>query len=246
MKSERFGMGEVVLIASGNGGVGKTTMAANLGASLALRGARVVLVDLNLGLRNLDLYLGLENQVLFDIVDVLSGLCTLSKSLIRDSRFPELYLLPGAQCKEIAGLTDAHVTSLLTKLKSEVDYVIADGPAGISEPLKLAAAGVDRSIVLVTPDHSALRNGDMVDRKLGEMGVRNRFCVVNKVKPDLFGREIVPDLEDIASVLDIPMAGAIPYDENIHIANNCGYPVACERNSYIAANFDRISQRLFA
>ncbi|HHX92498.1 MAG TPA: P-loop NTPase [Clostridiales bacterium] len=238
-------MGEAVLIASGKGGVGKTTIATNLGATLALRGASVVLVDLNMSLRNLDLYLGLENEILFDMADVLSGLCSISKSLVRDPRFQGLYLLSGAQCKEVAGLTPAHMAALIVQLKKRFDVVLADGPSGVPEHLRCAAVNMDRAIVVVTPDHSSLRNGDMVDKKLQEIGVENRCYLVNKVIPELFGRNIVPDLEDMAGVFATPMAGVVSYDENVHIANNRGYPIVSARDSYIAGNFDRIAQKLF-
>ena len=238
-------MGEVILLASGKGGVGKTTFAANLGATLALRGARVVLIDLNMGLRNLAIYLGLENEVLFDVEDVISGVCNVRKALIRDHRFPELYLLSAAQYKEVIGITPAHMKVLFNKLRENFDIVLVDGPVGVGDNLKLCASGVDRAIVVVTPDYSALRNGDMVDRKLQEMGIESRCYVVNMVKPELFGRNIVPDLGEMADIFRTSMAGIVQYDENVNIANNQGYPVVCKRDTYIARNFDMIGKRLF-
>lgn len=238
-------MGEVILLASGKGGVGKTTFTANLGATLALRGARVVLMDLNMGLRNLDIYLGLENEVLFDVDDVISGVCNVRKALIRDYRFPELHLLSGAQYKEVAGITPAHIKVLFNKLKENFDIILVDGPVGVGDNLKMSASGVDRAIVVVTPDYSALRNGDMVDRKLQDMGIDSRCYVVNMVKPELFGRNLVPDLGEMADIFRTSMAGIVQYDENVNIANNQGYPVVCKRDTYIARNFDMIGKRLF-
>ncbi|MDD2294529.1 MAG: septum site-determining protein MinD [Eubacteriales bacterium] len=238
-------MGEVILLASGKGGVGKTTFTANLGATLALRGARVVLMDLNMGLRNLDIYLGLENEVLFDVEDVISGVCNVRKALIRDHRFPELYLLSGAQYKEVVGITPAHIKVLFHKLKENFDIILVDGPVGVGDNLKMSASGVDRAIVVVTPDYSALRNGDMVDRKLQDMGIDSRCYVVNMVKPELFGRNVVPDLGEMADIFRTSMAGIVQYDENVNIANNQGYPVVCKRDTYIARNFDMIGKRLF-
>ncbi|HPF18969.1 MAG: septum site-determining protein MinD [Bacillota bacterium] len=238
-------MGEVILVASGKGGVGKTTFTANLGATLALHGARVVLMDLNMGLRNLDIYLGLENEVLFDVADVISGVCSVRKALIRDHRFPELYLLSAAQYKEVIGITPAHMEALFNKLKENFDFILVDGPVGVGENLKLSASGVDRAIVVVTPDYSALRNGDMVDRKLQEMGVASRCHLINMVKPELFGRKVVPDLGEVANMFRTSLAGIVQYDENVNIANNCGYPVVCKRDTYIARNFDVIGKRLF-
>lgn len=238
-------MGEVILLASGKGGIGKTTFTANLGATLALHGAKVVVMDLNMGLRNLDIYLGLENEVLFDVADVISGVCNIRKALIRDIRFPDLYLLSAAQYKEVFGITPAHMKMLCDRLKENFDVILIDGPVGVGNDFRLCCAGVDRAIVVVSPDYSALRNGDMVDRKLQDMGIQSRCYIVNMVKPELFGRNVVPDLGEIADIFRIPMAGIIQYDENINIANNKGYPVVCKRDTYIARNFDMIGKRLF-
>jgi len=238
-------MGDVILLASGKGGVGKTTFAANLGVTLALRGAKVVLMDLNMGLRNLDIYLGLENEVLFDVADVVSGVCNVRKALIRDIRFKDLYLLPATQYKEVVGITPGHMKALCDKLRDNFDVVLVDGPVGVGEDLRLCSAGVSRAIVVVSPDYSALRNADMVDRKLQDIGIQSRCYVVNMVKPELFGRNVVPDLGEMADTFRITMVGIIQYDENINIANNRGYPVVCRRDTYIAKNFDSIAKRLF-
>lgn len=239
-------LGEVILLASGKGGVGKTTITANLGATLALSGLKVVLIDLNMGLRNLDIYLGLENEVLFDVADVISGVCTVKKALIRDDRFKNLFLLSAAQYKEVVGITPGHMRVLYRKLKESFDVILVDGPVGMGEDLKLSSAGVDRAIVVVSPDYNALRNGDAVDRKLQDMGLQNRCHLVNMVKPELFGRNIVPGLGEISDILRTSMAGIIQYDENINIANNKGYPIVCKSDTYISRNFNTISKRLFA
>lgn len=239
-------MGEVILLASGKGGVGKTTFAANLGATLALEGFKVALIDLNMGLRNLDIYLGLENEVLFDVADVISGVCSIKKALIRDMRFKNLFLLSAAQYKEVVGITPAHMSILYKKLKEIFDIVLVDGPVGVGDDLKLSSSGADRAIVIVSPDYNALRNGDAVDRKLQDMGLQNRCYIVNMVKPELFGRKIVPDLGEISDIFRTSMAGIIQYDENINIANNKGYPIVCKNDTYIYENFSRISKRLFA
>jgi len=239
-------MGEVVLLASGKGGVGKTTFAANLGAALALKGLKVVLIDLNMGLRNLDIYLGLENKVLFDIADVISGVCSIKKALVRDSRFANLFLLSAAQYKEVVGITPAHMKILYKKLRESFDVVLVDGPVGIGDDLKLCSADADRAIIVVSPDYNALRNGDAVDRKLQDMGLKNRCYVVNMVKPELFGRDIVPNLGEISDIFRTKMAGIIQYDENINIANNKGFPIACKRDTYIHGNFNSIIARIFS
>ncbi len=238
-------MGEVILLASGKGGVGKTTFTANLGATLALHGAKVVVVDLNMGLRNLDIYLGLENEVLFDVEDVVSGVCNIRKALIRDIRFPDLYLLSAAQYKEAFDVAPDQMKALCDKLRENFDIILIDGPVGVGDNLRLCSAGADRAIIMISPDYSAVRNGDMVDRKLQDFGIENRCYVVNMVKPELFGKNMVPDLGEIADIFRIPIAGIIQYDENIHIANNRGYPVVCKRDTYIAKNFDTMGERLF-
>jgi len=239
-------MGEVILLASGKGGVGKTTFAVNLGATLALNGLTVALVDLNMGLRNLDIYLGLEDEVLFDVADVISGVCSIKKALIRDSRFKDLFLLSAAQYKEVVGITPGHMNILYKKLKESFDVILVDGPVGVGEDLRLSCSGADRAIVVVSPDYNALRNGDAVDRKLQDMGVENRCYVVSMVKPELFGRSIVPDLGEIADIFRTSMIGIIQYDENVNIANNKGFPIACKNDTYIYHNFNTIRKRLFA
>jgi septum site-determining protein MinD len=179
------------------------------------------------------------------VEDVISGVCNVRKALIRDHRFPELYLLSGAQYKEVVGITPAHIKVLFHKLKENFDIILVDGPVGVGDNLKMSASGVDRAIVVVTPDYSALRNGDMVDRKLQDMGIDSRCYVVNMVKPELFGRNVVPDLGEMADIFRTSMAGIVQYDENVNIANNQGYPVVCKRDTYIARNFDMIGKRLF-
>lgn len=239
-------MGEVILLASGKGGVGKTTFTSNLGAILALSGLKVALIDLNMGLRNLDIYMGLENEVLFDIADVISGVCSIKKALIRDIRFKNLFLLPATQYKEIVGITAEHMNILYKKLKEIFDVVLVDGPVGVGEDLKLSSAGADRAIVVVSPDYNALRNGDAVDRKLQNFGLADRSYIINMVKPELFGRNVVPNLGEISDIFRTSMLGIIQYDENINIANNKGYPIVCKKDTYIHSNFITISKRLFA
>lgn len=238
-------MGEVILVASGKGGVGKSVFSTNIGAILAERGAKVVLVDMNMGLRNLDLYLGLENNVVYDVADVLSGMCRIKKALIRDRRFPEYYLMSAAQYKDTGYLTDAHMKVLCKKLKDNFDYIIIDGPAGVGENMKLAAAGAERAVVVTVPEYVALRDADMMDHTLEAFGIRNRCYVVNMVRPELFEQGWGPTLPQIAESMHIPLVGIIPEDENIRIAANNGFPIVCRRGTYIRSNFEAITDRLF-
>ncbi len=238
-------MGTVALVVSGKGGAGKSTITVNLGATLAQKGARVVLVDFNMGLRNLDIYLGMEDTSLFDLGDVLTGVCKVEKALVRDERFGRLCMLPCPQFKEINGITAQHVKALFGILKKQFDYILVDMPLGIGQLLENTAGAADLAILVVTPDYVSLRNADTVDRKLESCGLQKRWFLVNQVDLELLRTGSVPGIEHIARNLSIPMAGIIPYDENIHTGNNMGSPVILASESYIAKNFSSIALRIF-
>ncbi len=237
-------MNEVIVIASGKGGVGKTVFAANMGAVLAQRDAKVLLLDMNMGLRNLDLCLGMESRVVYDVSDVLFGVCRLKQALIRDRRFTELYFMSAAQGKESAKLDAGQVQSLYAKLREMFDYIIVDAPTGIGHGLELAAAGADRAVIIAIPEYASLRDADMVDRILTDYGIENRKYVVNKVKAELFGQGSFPSLEEMSEVLRMEMAGVIQYDENIHIAANNGVPIVYKQGTYVSDNFNHIVDRI--
>lgn len=237
-------MKEVIVIASGKGGVGKTVFTANMGAVLAQRNAKVLILDMNMGLRNLDLCLGMESRVVYDVADVLFGVCRLKQALIRDRRFPELYLMSAAQGKEMDGLEPTQVKALYEQLKTMFDYVIVDAPTGIGRGLELAATGADRAVIVTVPEYASLRDADMVDRFLIDYGIRKKKYVVNKVKADLFGQGSFPSLEEMAEVLRMEMAGVVQYDENIHIAANNGVPIVYKKGTYVSENFNHIVDRI--
>lgn len=237
-------MGQGIVIASGKGGVGTTVFAVNMGALLAQKGASVVLIDMNMGLRNLDICLGLENCVVYDVVDVLTGVCRIKQALVRDRRFSQLYLMAAAQYKEVAQLTSLHMSVLCRKLKNMFDYIIVDAPAGIDDGMRIAAAGADRAVVVTTPEFAAVRDADMVDRVLGEIGIEKRCCVINKVKAELFGRGLLPSIAEIAETLRMPISGVIQDDENIHIASNNGMPIVFKQGTYVEQNFCQIINRI--
>ncbi len=237
-------MGRSILIASGKGGSGRTSFAVCLADILALRGHKVVLVNLNFGLRCPDIYMGLQDQVIFDIGDIMSGICRLDKALVRDDRFGELYLLESTQNKLIAGITEGHIKALSKQLKEMFDYVIIDGPAGIGDGLALAACGADSAIIMVTPDLVSVRSSDAVDKRLQSVGVKSRCYVVNMVRSETFSSGVIPGIEEINKSFSIPMAGIIPYDDNIHLANNSGIPVVLAQDLYIGANIDEIVTRM--
>lgn len=237
-------MGRSILVASGKGGSGRTTFAIAMAMTLTRRGCRVCLLDLNFGLRNLDIYLGLEDKVIFDIGDIMSGVCKVEKALVRDERYGELYLLESTQNKLIKGITEGHVRALVSQLKKEFDYIVIDGPAAIDSDLAIAAAGADSAVLILTADPLALRNTDAVDRRIAACGIRSRCFVINMVRRGLGGSDHTPGIDEFTRVMNIPMAGIIPYDENIELGNNAGRPVYTVPDSYIAKNLDEIVTRM--
>ncbi len=237
-------MGKAFLIASGKGGTGKSMFAVNFGATLAKRGSRVVLLDLDLGLRNLDLYLGLENNVVYDVYDVLTGVCRIKQALIRDKRFDELYLMAASPSRDDGTLTPLHLKVLCEKLKNTYDYVIIDAPSGIDDGLVLSAAGADAAVIVTTPEYSALRDADTVDRQLLSLGIKDRYVVLNKVVAELMTAGYMPRLREITSMIHPPLAGVVQEDENIQISMNLGVPIVLKEGTYIEKNFEKITERI--
>lgn len=237
-------MGRVFLIASGKGGTGKSMFSVNFGATLARRGSSVVLVDMDLGLRNLDLYFGLENHVVYDVYDVLTGVCRIKQALIRDKRFDDLYLMAAPPSRDDGTLTPLHLQVLCEKLKNTYDYVIIDAPSGIDDGLVLAAAGAEAAILITTPEYAALRDADSLDRELLHMGIQERYVVLNKVIAEMMNAGYAPRLREITSMLRPPLAGIIQYDENIQISTNLGVPIVLKPGTYIEENFQRITGRI--
>ena len=237
-------MGRVFLIASGKGGTGKSMFSVNFGATLARRGSSVVLVDMDLGLRNLDLYFGLENHVVYDVYDVLTGVCRIKQALIRDKRFDDLYLMAAPPSRDDGTLTPLHLQVLCEKLKNTYDYVIIDAPSGIDDGLVLAAAGAEAAVLITTPEYAALRDADSLDRELLHMGIQERYVVLNKVIAEMMNAVYAPRLREITSMLRPPLAGIIQYDENIQISTNLGVPIVLKPGTYIEENFQRITGRI--
>ena len=237
-------MGEVILVASGKGGVGKTVFTANLGAKLAQEGASVLLIDMNIGTRSLDICLGLESRIIYDLTDVINGTCRIKQALVKDKRFQELYLLSSPQNRSKATFTPEDMRQLCSQLSERFDYIILDAPAGINEDLMRAAAPADRAVIVTVPEHTAIRDAELMDAVLTSIGIRKRYVVVNKIMPDLLHRGIVPDPAEIAEHLRPPIVGLIPYDINIHIAANIGIPVVLSKGSYIEKNMAGIANRI--
>lgn len=235
-------MEKVFAVTSGKGGTGKTMFAVNFGATLAKQGKKVVLIDLDLGLRNLDLYFGLENRVVFDVYDVLNGVCRIKQALIRDPRFKGLYLMAASPGRSDGTLTPLHMRILCRKLKAEFDYCIIDAPSGMDDGLVLAVAGADAAILVINPDYSSLRDGDNLDRELVSLGIHKRYLVVNNADAELMSRGYAPKPAEIVSMLKPEPAGIIQADQNIHISTNLGIPIVLKEGTYIEENFKRIAR----
>ncbi len=237
-------MGKVIVVASGKGGTGKTMFSVNLGATLAKMGRSVVMIDLDMGLRNLDLYFGLENNVVYDVHDVLTGLCKIKQALIKDKNFHGLYLMASSPDRSDGYLTPLHMKVLCDKIKSEYDYVIVDAPSGIDDGLVLAAAGADQAIIVCTPDYSAIRDADNLDRELLKLGVTDRVLIVNNVDAELMAEGYAPRLRDITGMLKPELMGVIQNDQNIRVSTNLGVPIVIKDGTYIAENFRNIAERI--
>ena len=218
-------MGEVIVVTSGKGGVGKTTTTANVGTGLAMLNKKVVLVDTDIGLRNLDLVLGLENRIVYTLVDVVEGTCRLKQALIKDKRYDNLYLLPCAQTREKTAVNPEQMRALTDELKQEFDYVILDCPAGIEQGFKNAIAGATRALVVTTPEVSAIRDADRIIGLLEANEFTKIDLIINRIRYDLVKRGDMMTAEDVVDILSIPLIGVIPDDENVVIATNRGEPL---------------------
>lgn len=237
-------MGESLVITSGKGGVGKTTATANIGAALAMMEHKVALVDADIGLRNLDVVMGLENRIVYDLVDVVEGFCKLKQALIKDKRVEGLYLLPAAQTREKTAVTPEQMKVLVSQLKEEFDYVIVDCPAGIEQGFRNAISGADRAIVITTPDVSSVRDADRVIGLLEAAGFEAPLLVVNRIKPRMVDRGDMMDIEDILDVLAIRLVGIVPEDESILVSTNRGEPAVFQDSSRAGQAFRNIARRL--
>ena len=238
-------MGKVILVSSGKGGTGKTMFSVNIGAMLSERGHRVMLVDLDMGLRNMDLYLGMENRVVYNVMDVVSGICRIKKAMIKVNGFSNLYFMAASPCRDDRDLTPLHMTVLCNKLKRYFDYIILDCPAGIGDILDVALAPAERAVIVTDPEVSSLRDADMTERYLMQHGILDTSLIINKVRVDLMRAGMVPDLVSISNMFKGSIAGIIQDDDNIRISTNKGIPIVCKKGTYIERNFSDIVDRLF-
>ena len=218
-------MSEVIVVTSGKGGVGKTTTSANVGTGLAILGKRVVLIDTDIGLRNLDVVMGLENRIVYNLVDVVEGNCRMKQALIKDKRYPNLFLLPSAQTRDKTSVNPGQMVKLVDDLREEFDYVLLDCPAGIEQGFQNAIAGADRALVVTTPEVSAIRDADRIIGLLEASGMKTIDLVVNRIRMDMVRRGDMMSLDDVMDILAIDIIGAVPDDEDIVISTNQGEPL---------------------
>ncbi|MFT5584892.1 MAG: septum site-determining protein MinD [Cognaticolwellia sp.] len=237
-------MSECIVITSGKGGVGKTTTSANLGVSLARLGHRVVVMDADIGLRNLDVIMGLENRIVYDLVHVIEGECRLKQALIRDKRQDNLYLLPAAQTRDKNCVTPEQMRDLVQQLKEEFDYVLVDCPAGIEQGFRNSVAGADRAIIVTTPEVSAIRDADRIIGLVEAAELPEPTLVINRFRQKMVDRGDMLDKADILEILAIPLIGIIPDHEEIIVSANRGIPVAYDDESVVGEAYRRVARRL--
>lgn len=237
-------MGEVYVITSGKGGVGKTTTTANVGTYLSILGKKVLLIDADIGLRNLDVVMGLENRIVFDIVDVVEGRCKPRQALVKDKRFEGLYLLPAAQSKDKTAVSPEQMKSLCEELRKDFDFILIDCPAGIEQGFKNAIAGADKAIVVTTPEVSAVRDADRIIGLLEAYELHNPKLIINRIRFDMVKRGDMMDIDDILEILSIDLLGIIPDDEKIIISTNKGEPIVTDEKSRAGQEYRNIARRL--
>ncbi len=218
-------MSEVIVVTSGKGGVGKTTTTANIGAGLASLDKKVVLVDTDIGLRNLDVVMGLENRIVYNLVDVVEGNCRLKQALIKDKHNANLFLLPSAQTRDKTSVTPEQMIKLCEDLKNVFDFVILDCPAGIEQGFKNAIAGATKALVVTTPEVSAIRDADRIIGLLEASQLKDIHLVINRLRIDMVKRGDMMSVEDVEDILAVPLIGTIPDDESVVIATNQGEPL---------------------
>ena len=235
---------QVITITSGKGGVGKTTATANLAVALATEGSKVVCIDGDIGLRNLDVILGLENRIVYDIVDVIEGRCRLKQAMIRDKKLPNLYLIPAAQTRDKNAVSPSDMNRLIKDLRPDFDFVLIDSPAGIERGFRNAIAAADRVLVVTNPEVSAVRDADRVIGILEAEDKGPGALIINRLNPILVKKNDMLSAEDVLDLLAVELIGIVPEDENVIIGSNRGTPVAADPKSKAGQAFRNIAKRL--
>ncbi|GAB4073302.1 septum site-determining protein MinD [Barrientosiimonas marina] len=237
-------MGEAIVVTSGKGGVGKTTTTANIGTSLALMDKKVCLIDTDIGLRNLDVIMGLENRIIYDIVDVIEERCKLGQALIKDKRFDDLTLLPAAQTSDKTAVTMEGMTSIIEELKLTYDYIIIDCPAGIEQGFQNAIAGADKAIAITTPEKSSVRDADRIIGLLENEAIESPKLVINRIRNHMMKNGDMLDIDDIIQILSIDLLGIVIDDDEVIKASNNGEPIALQSHSRASTSYRNIARRI--
>ena len=236
-------MSQVIVITSGKGGVGKTTSTANIGTGLARMNKKVVLIDTDIGLRNLDVVMGLENRIIYNLVDVIEGNCRIRQALIKDKHYPNLYLLPSAQTRDKSAVSPEQMIKLVDGLKPLFDYIILDCPAGIEQGFRNAIAAADQAIVVTTPEVSAIRDADRIIGLLEARQIQRIDLLINRLRMDMVRRGDMMSVEDVVEILAVNLIGAVPDDETVVVSANHGEPLSTE-GSEAGQAFDNICRRI--
>ena len=237
-------MSQVIVVTSGKGGVGKTTTTANIGAGLAEKGHKVLLIDTDIGLRNLDVVMGLENRIVYDLVDVIEGKCRIPQALIKDKRCSNLSLLPAAQIRDKNDINEEQMKTLIEVLRKDFDYIIIDCPAGIEQGFKNAIAAADRAIVVTTPEISATRDADRIIGLLEANGIKDPKLIVNRIRMDMVKENNMLSVADMLDILAIGLIGVVPDDESIVISTNKGEPLVYKGETLAAKAYRNIVERI--
>ena len=236
-------MSEVIVITSGKGGVGKTTTTANVGTGLAMLNKKVVMIDTDIGLRNLDVVLGLENRIVYNLVDVVEEKCRLKQALIKHKKYDNLFLLPSAQTRDKDSVTPEQMKKLIDELRNEFDYILLDCPAGIEQGFRNAIAGADRALVVTTPEVSAIRDADRIVGLLEANELRKIDLIINRLRVDMVKRGDMLSVDDVCDILSINLIGVVPDDEHIVISTNQGEPLVGS-NCLAGKAYECICQRV--
>ncbi len=237
-------LGRIITITSGKGGVGKTTTTANIGAALASLGRSVVLIDADIGLRNLDIVLGLENRIVYDLVDVVEGTCRLRQAMIRDKRLNNLYLIPAAQTREKEAVSPQQMKTLCEELRRQFDFTLIDSPAGIEQGFRNSIAGADDVVVVTNPEVSSVRDADRIVGLVEAAELATPKLIVNRIDPALVRRGDMMSVDDVTEILSIPLIGVVPNDETIVTSTNRGEPAALDPESKAGRAFRNIAKRI--
>jgi septum site-determining protein MinD len=237
-------MGRVIVLTSGKGGVGKSTSTANLGTALAMMGKKVVVVDADVGLRNLDIIMGLESRVVYTSMDVIDGTCELQKALVIDRRVENLKLLAASQRNNKSDIQPEQMKKICTELRQEHDYVLIDSPAGIERGFQNAAAGASEALIITTPEVAAVRDADRIIGLLQNMGIGKMSLIINRLSPRMVAVGDMMSQQDVIDILAIDLIGVVPEDSAIVVSTNRGLPLTHNQGTEAGEAFKRIAQRL--